>query len=70
MLLNVVLPSGLASPRGYFKLDWITLLVMVGVTVVGVLVFVLAHPDRYVRRHLVDTAEPSGAERGLAQPAD
>ncbi|HEV2886277.1 MAG TPA: hypothetical protein VGX49_05145, partial [Jatrophihabitans sp.] len=64
MLLNVVLPTGLASPRGYFNLDWITLLVMLAVTLVGVLVFVLAHPDRDVRQHLRDAAEPSGAERG------
>jgi amino acid transporter len=70
MLLNVVLPSGLASPRGYFNLDWITLLVMLGVTVVGVLVFVLAHPDRGIRQHLVDPAEPSGAQRGMPQPTN
>ncbi|HEX8096359.1 APC family permease [Jatrophihabitans sp.] len=61
MLLNVVLPTGLASPRGYFNLDWITLLVMLAVTLVGVLVFVLAHPDRGVRQHLGDAAEPDRA---------
>jgi amino acid transporter len=70
MLLNVVLPTGLTSPRGYFNLDWITLLVMLGVTVVGVLVFVLARPDRDIRLHLADSAEPSGAERKAPQPAD
>jgi len=63
MLLNVVLPTGLSSPRGYFNLDWITLLVMLAVTVVGVLVFLVAHPDRRISRHLSDTDEPSGAER-------
>lgn len=61
MLLNVVLPTGLTSPRGYFNLDWITLLVMAAVTVIGVVFFLLAHPDRYVRRHLRDTIEPPGA---------
>jgi amino acid transporter len=70
MLLNVVLPTGLTSPRGYFNLDWITLLVMLGVTVVGVLVFVLARPDRDIRLHLTDSAEPSGAERRTSQLAD
>ena len=25
MLVNVVVPTGLSSPRGYFNLDWITL---------------------------------------------
>jgi len=69
MLLNVVLPTGLASPRGYFNLDWITLLVMLAVTLVGVLVFVLAHPDRGVRQHLSDAAEPSGAERAHRRAA-
>lgn len=63
MLLNVVLPTGLSSPRGYFNLDWITLLVMLAVTVVGVLVFVFAHPDRAVGRHLGDAGEPTGADR-------
>jgi hypothetical protein len=27
-VLNVVLPTGLSSPRAYFNLDWITLVVM------------------------------------------
>ena len=35
MLVNVVAPTGLTSPRGYFNLDWITLLVMFIVAVVG-----------------------------------
>ncbi|HEU5270841.1 MAG TPA: hypothetical protein VFU36_13025 [Jatrophihabitans sp.] len=43
---------------------------MVGVTVIGVVLFLLAHPDRYVRRHLRDTAEPSGALLAEHQPAD
>ena len=44
MLLNVVAPTGLTSPRGYFNLDWITLLVMVIVAVVGVVLFLSAGP--------------------------
>src|SRR5256885_6905980 len=34
MLLNVVYPSGLASPRGYFNIDWITLVVIAVIAVV------------------------------------
>lgn len=63
MLLNVVLPSGLDSPRAYFNLDWITLVVMAVITLVGGLYFVLARPDRGVREHLHDEVEASGAER-------
>jgi amino acid transporter len=63
MLVNVVAPTGLASPRGYFNLDWITLLVMVVIAVVGAVYFFIARPDRGVRQHLHDTLEASGAER-------
>jgi amino acid transporter len=63
MLVNVVLPSGLDSPRAYFNTDWITLLVMFLIAVVGAVYFFLARPDRGVRHHLHDELEPSGAER-------
>jgi amino acid transporter len=63
MLVNVVLPTGLTSPRAYFNLDWITLLVMFVITVVGAIYFFLARPDRGVRHHLHDQLETSGAER-------
>lgn len=63
MLLNVVAPTGLTSPRGYFNLDWITLLVMAVVALVGAVYFVIARPDRGVGRHLHDELEPTGAER-------
>jgi amino acid transporter len=59
MLLNVVAPTGLSSPRGYFNLDWITLLVMVVVAVVGAIVFLALRPDREVGRHLQDPAAPA-----------
>ncbi len=35
MLINVVLPTGLSSPRAYFNLDWITLTVIAVITLVG-----------------------------------
>lgn len=49
MLMNVVAPTGLASPRAYFNLDWITLVVMAVVALVGA-AFFLAAPAARVRR--------------------
>jgi amino acid transporter len=63
MLVNVVAPTGLTSPRGYFNLDWITLLVIFVIAVVGAVYFVVARPDRKVGQHLHDELEPTGAER-------
>ncbi len=63
MLLNVVVPTGLSSGRGLFNYDWITLLVMVVIAVVGALYFVLARPDRKVGGHVHDKLEETGAER-------
>jgi amino acid transporter len=63
VLVDVVLPTGLSSPRAYFNLDWITLVVMVVVALVGALLFGVRRPDRNVERHLHDAAEPTGAER-------
>jgi len=61
MLINVVLPTGLSSPRGYFNLDWITLLVMFVVAVVGVLLFLLAHGGKELSEHMRDDAETPAA---------
>ena len=63
MLLNVVAPTGLDSPRAYFNLDWVTLLVMAVVAVVGLVLFLVRRPERAVGTHLHDEAEPTGAER-------
>jgi amino acid transporter len=63
MLLNVVVPTGLSSPRAYFNLDWITLLVMAIIAVVGAVYFLIARPDKKVSGHLHDELEPTGAER-------
>ena len=63
MLLNVVAPTGVSSPRGAFNYDWITLLVMFLIAVVGLVLFLIRRPDRFVSRHVHDEAEPSGAER-------
>ena len=63
MLLNVVVPTGLTSGRGLFNYDWITLLVMVIIAVVGAIYFFIARPDRKVAGHVHDPLEPTGAER-------
>ena len=63
MLINVVLPTGLDSPRAFFNLDWITASVMFVIFVVGLIYFLIARPDKGVRQHLHDELEASGAER-------
>lgn len=64
MLLNIVVPTGLQSPRGaLFNLDWITLVVLVVILLVGAIYFFAARPDRRLAVHLSDQMEPTGAER-------
>jgi len=47
MLLNIVLPSGLTSPRAsLFNYDWITLVVMLGLLIIGGIYFLIARPHR------------------------
>lgn len=47
MLLNIVWPSGLSSPRGsLFNFDWITLMVMVALLALGGIYYVTARPHR------------------------
>jgi hypothetical protein len=53
-----VAPTGLTSGRAYFNIDWITLLVMAIVAVVGVIVFLAAHRGRQIDEHLTDTQAP------------
>ncbi|MGH3498099.1 MAG: APC family permease [Nocardioidaceae bacterium] len=64
MLINVVAPTGLTSPRGaLFNLDWITLSVMFVIAVVGLIAFLVAQPRQLMSRHVHDDLEPTGAER-------
>jgi amino acid transporter len=63
MLINIAAPTGLASPRAYFNLDWITLTVIAVIALVGALYFVVGRPDRGIARHVHDELEASGAER-------
>jgi len=61
MLINVVAPTGLTSPRGDFNYDWITLLVMFVIAVVGLVLFLLAHRGRELSAHMRDDAETPAA---------
>ena len=64
MLLNVVAPTGLDSPRGaLFNLDWVTLTVMVVIALVGLVAYATARPSRSIGQHIHDVHEASGAER-------
>jgi amino acid transporter len=63
MLLNIVVPTGLTSPRAALNLDWITLTVMFVIAVVGAVYFVIGRPDRGVATHVHDELELTGAER-------
>jgi amino acid transporter len=48
MLVNVVLPSGVTSPRAFFNYDWMTLLVIVVIVAVGGAYMVLGRPARRI----------------------
>jgi len=61
MLINVVAPTGLTSPRGDFNYDWITLVVMFVIAVVGLVLFLLAHRGRELSAHMRDDAETPAA---------
>jgi amino acid transporter len=62
MLVNVVAPTGLSSPRGYFNLDWITLVVMAVVAIVGGILFLAAHRGREISRHMIDREDLAAPE--------
>lgn len=62
MLIDIVYPSGLASPRGaLFNFDWITLIVMVVLLLIGGLYYVVARPDRLLAASSGGSAEPRAA---------
>jgi len=47
MLINIVIPTGLDSPRGsLFNFDWITLVVMLVLLLIGAVYYLIARPDR------------------------
>jgi len=61
MLINIVAPTGLSSPRAFMNLDWITLVIMIIVAIVGVVFFLLAHSGKSLDDHLRDDAEKPAA---------
>ncbi len=63
MLLNVVFPSGITSPRAIFNIDWITLVVMFIIVAVGGLYLLFGHPDRLVAKHISDSEETPAANK-------
>jgi hypothetical protein len=69
MLINIVAPTGLTSPRAIFNLDWITATVIFLIAVIGALYFLIARPDKLVGGHLHDELEPSAAELAAERPA-
>jgi amino acid transporter len=61
MFVDMVWPSGLSSPREFLNLDWITLVVMIIVLIVGVIFFLIAHSGKSLDEHLRDDAEKPAA---------
>jgi amino acid transporter len=57
MFVNVIYPSGLSSARAYVNTDWITLVVIVIIAVVGLAYLLVARPDRNVQRQLSGARE-------------
>lgn len=68
MLVNVVAPTGLASPRALFNIDWITLVVMIVVAIVGVILFLAAHRGKAIAEHLIDNDAPRAATARAEAP--
>ncbi|HEX3959732.1 MAG TPA: APC family permease [Trebonia sp.] len=68
MLVNVVAPTGLSSPRGYFNLDWITLLVMFVVAIIGVILFLSARSGKEIDAHMRDDVEEAATGNAVTGP--
>ena len=60
MLINVVAPTGLSSGRALFNIDWITLVVMVAIAVVGAIIYAIAQPEREIAHHVTEPATTAG----------
>jgi hypothetical protein len=47
MFINLVIPTGLSSPRGaLFNLDWVTLMVIAVLAIIGAVVFKIAPANK------------------------
>jgi amino acid transporter len=71
MLVNIVLPSGLTSPRGaLFNFDWITLAVVVFLLIIGAVYFFCARPDHRLGRASGDATGTTDSRTTDTSPAD
>lgn len=65
MLLNIVVPTGLNSPKSVlFNYDWMTFIVMLFILVIGAVYFLATRPDRSITR-----AHPPLVEAAATPPA-
>jgi amino acid transporter len=63
MLLNILIPTGIASPKGVlFNYDWMTLLVVVVIVAIGAVYYLASRPARRI--------PPAVRHGGLAPPGD
>jgi amino acid transporter len=55
MLINIVVPTGVTSPKGaLFNYDWMTLVVMVVIVALGGIYYVVSRPDRRIAEPLAE----------------
>jgi amino acid transporter len=60
MLVNILIPSGITSPRGaLFNYDWITLVVVVIIVAIGAAYTLVARPARRIEAHSQRGTGPS-----------
>ena len=56
MLVNILVPTGINSPKGaLFNYDWMTLIVMGAICLIGAIYYVISRPDRRVGAKMVST---------------
>ena len=68
MLLNIVIPTGVNSPKGLlFNYDWMTLVVIVGILVTGGVYYLLARPGLRIARSAEDRSAARLAAEQSAQ---
>jgi hypothetical protein len=70
MLVNVVAPTGLNSPRSVlFNYDWITLVVVFVIVVIGAIYFLFWRPQRNITRAHPPLVEVSATPDAGPSPA-
>jgi amino acid transporter len=68
MLADLIVPTGLASARAYFNQDWITLMVMLAIAVIGLVVFLIARRGYRAGEQPPDEAVAGITEAGAGEP--